>query len=166
MQPIMNNRIRAKEVRLIDESGQQIGVLPLLQAIDKAKEKGLDLIQITKKVDPPICKIMDYGKYLYGLKKKEKKVNHHVGELKGIRLTFAISDHDLQTRAKQAEKFLKKGNKIRIELRLRGREKAHQDFAREKIKKFVTELEKTIPVKVEKDLKKEARGLIMIVSKL
>jgi translation initiation factor IF-3 len=162
---IINNRIRAEKVRLIDESGQQVGVLPLQEAINRAKERGLDLIQITEKVDPPVCKITDYGKYLYGLKKKERKVKHYAGELKGIRLTFGISEHDLQTRARQAEKFLKKGDKIRIELRLRGREKAHQDFAREKIKKFIEELQKTIEVKIEKDLKKEPRGLIMIISR-
>jgi len=165
MQLLINNRIRAEKVRLIDETGQQVGILPLQEAINKAKEKGLDLIQITEKVEPPVCKIMDYGKYLYTLKKKEKKIKHRTGELKGIRLTFAISNHDLQTKVKQAEKFLKKGDKIRIELRLRGREKAHQDFAKEKIKKFIEELQKTIQIKIEKDLKKEPRGLIMIVSK-
>jgi translation initiation factor IF-3 len=165
MQPLINNRIRAEKVRLIDEAGQQVGILPLQEAVNRAKEKGLDLIQITEKVDPPVCKIMDYGKYLYSLKKKDRKIKHHAGELKGIRLSFAISEHDLQTRAKQAEKFLKKGDKVRVELRLRGREKAHQDFAREKIKKFIEELQKTIEVKIEKDIKKEPRGLITIISK-
>lgn len=162
----MNNRIRAKEVRLIDETGEQLGVLPIEQAIEKAREKGLDLIQVTERVDPPVCKIMDHGKFLYSLKKKERKAKaHHVGELKGIRLTFSISDHDLETRARQAEKFLKKGDKVRIEMKLRGREKAHQDFAREKIKKFIDLLNQTIPVKIERDLKKQPRGLTMIIAK-
>lgn len=163
---LVNNRIRAREVRLIDETGQQLGVLELNQAIEKAKEKGLDLIQVTEKVEPPVCKIMDYGKYLYALKKRERAAKHHKGgEMKGIRLTFNISDHDLETRAKQAEKFLKIGDKIRIEMKLRGREKAHQDFAREKIKKFLQGINNSVPIKVERELKRQARGLTMIVSK-
>ena len=151
---------------MIDETGEQLGVLPIEKAVEMAEERGLDLIQVTEKVDPPVCKIIDHGKYLYALKKKERKTKaHHVGELKGIRLTFSISEHDLQTRARQAEKFLKKGDKIRIEMKLRGREKAHQDFAREKIKKFIDLLQQTIPVKIERDLKKQPRGLTMIIAK-
>jgi len=162
----MNNRIRAKEVRLIDETGKQLGVLGLFEAIEKAKEKNLDLIQVTEKVEPPVCKIMDYGKYIYALKKKERAISHHKsGEMKGIRLTFNISDHDLETRVRQSEKFLKLGAKIRLEMKLVGREKAHQDFAKEKIKKFLEILNNSIPIKIERDLKKESRGLTMIIAK-
>ena len=163
--PAVNNRIRAKEVRLIDESGNQIGVVSLEKALNLSKEKNLDLIQVTAKVDPPVCKIGDYGKYLYQLKKKESSSKQKKSETKGIRLSFKISEHDMQTRMKQAEKFLKKGDKIKIELRLRGREKAHQDMAREKIKKFVEELNNLIPVKTEREIKKEPRGLVTIISK-
>lgn len=151
---------------MIDETGKQLGVLPLEQAIQIAREKDLNLIQITEKVEPPVCKITDYGKYLYHLQKRDKSAkHHHVVELKGIRLSFGISDHDLEVRANSAEKFLEKGNKVRIEMRLRGREKAHQDFAREKIRKFLETLEKSIPIKTEMELKKEPRGFIMIISK-
>lgn len=164
--PFINNQIRAKEVRLIDEVGKQLGVLTLEKALQMARERGFDLIQVTEKLDPPVCKIMNYGKYLYNLKKKEKSAKHHTGgELKGIRLTFGISEHDLETRVKQAEKFLKKGDRIRIEMKLRGRQKALQGFAREKIKKFLETLEKSIPIKTERELKKQPRGLTMIISK-
>lgn len=164
--PLMNNRIRAKEVRLIDETGKQLGVLGLSEAIEKAREKNLDLIQVTEKVEPPVCKIMNYGKYIYALKKKERSISHNKGgEMKGIRITFNISDHDLETRTKQSEKFLKSGDKIRLEMRLRGREKAHQDFAKEKIKKFLEILNNAIPIRIERDLKKESRGMTMIISK-
>lgn len=164
--PFINNQIRAKEVRLIDEVGKQLGVLTLEKALQMAREHGFDLIQVTEKLDPPVCKIMNYGKYLYHLKKKEKSAKHHTGgELKGIRLTFGISEHDLETRVKQAEKFLKKGDRIRIEMKLRGRQKALQGFAREKIKKFLETLEKSIPIKTERELKKQPRGLTMIISK-
>jgi len=164
--PLVNNLIRAKEVRLIDETGKQLGVLTLEKALQMAKERSSDLIQVTEKLDPPVCKIMDYGKYLYHLKKKEKSAKHHTGgELKGIRLTFGISEHDLETRVKQTEKFLKIGDRVRIEMKLRGREKALQGFAREKIKKFLEALEKSIPIKTERELKKQPRGLTMIISK-
>ena len=164
--PLVNNRIRAREVRLIDETGKQLGVLELEKALQIARERGFDLIQVTEKLEPPVCKLMDYGKYLYQQQKKEKTAkHHHVSELKGIRLSFGISEHDLETRIRQAEKFLKKGYKIRVEMRLRGREKAHQEFAREKIKKFLEALEKSTPIKIERELKRQARGLTMIVSK-
>ena len=139
--------------------------MELPKAVQIAREHNLDLIQVTDKVTPPVCRLGDYGKYLYQQQKKEKSVKHHkAGELKGIRLTFGISDHDLETRVNLAEKFLKKGDKIRIEMRLRGREKAHQQFAREKIKRFVGILEKLIPIKTEKELKRAPRGLTMIIS--
>ncbi len=164
--PLVNNRIRAREVRVIDEAGKQLGVLVLTKALQIARERGFDLIQVTEKIEPPVCKLMDYGKYLYQLKKKERSVKHHTGgELKGIRLTFGISEHDLETRAKQAEKFLKKGDRVRIEMKLRGRQKALQGFAREKIKKFLEILEKSTPIKIERELKKQPRGLTMIIAK-
>lgn len=164
--PPINEKIKYREVRLIDETGQQLGLLMLEEAIAKAKEKGFDLIQVTEKVDPPVCRIMDYGKYLYNLKKKEKSAKHHKGgELKRIRLTFGISDHDAETRARQAEKFLKIGDKVMIEMRLRGREKAHGDFAKDKMMKFIEIINKTLPVKTERDLKRQPRGFTMIITK-
>lgn len=163
----INSQIRANEVRVIDETEKQLGVMSLAEALNKAKEKNLDLIQVTDKVVPPVCKIMDYGKYLYRLQKKEKdaKPKTKSGQIKGIRLTFAISEHDIEIRAIQAEKFLKEGDRIKIEMRLKGREKAHQDFAKEKIKKFLDALEKLLPIKVERDLKREFGGFTIIISK-
>jgi len=165
--PLVNNQIRAREVRVIDETGKNLGIFLLEKAIDLAREKGLDLVQLTDKATPPVCKITDYGKYLYQQQKKERSTakHHKGGELKGIRLTFGMSDHDLETRVNAAKKFLEKKDKIRIEMRLRGREKAHQDFAKEKILRFVELLKESIPIKIEKELKKEPRGLTMIISK-
>lgn len=163
----VNNGIRAKQVRVINESGQNLGVLNLEEALRIARERNLDLIQVTEKLDVPVCKIMDYGKYQYLEKKQERKSaqKQKGGEMKGIKLSFNISIHDMEIRVKQAEKFLKEGNKVRVEMRLRGREKALQDFAREKINKFKEMLGALIEFKVERDLKKEARGLTMIISK-
>jgi translation initiation factor IF-3 len=162
--PLVNNQIRAPQVRVIDESGKQLGVVDLQTAYQMAQERNLDLVQVTEKVDPPVCKLTDYGKYVYWEEKKEKKQKGG-GEIKGIRLSFAISQHDLETRAQQAEKFLKKGDILRVEMVLRGREKALQYFAKEKIRKFLDILNARTPIKVERDLKKEARGFTMIISK-
>ena len=163
---MLNNQIRAKEIRLIDETGKQIGVVGLPEALQMARDRNLDLIQVTEKVDPPVCKIEDYGKYLYREEKKNRSIKKQKGgELKGIRLTYNISLHDLETRARQAEKFLNKGDVVRVELTLRGREKALQDFAKEKMNKFLEILNNIIPIKIEKGLKREARGLILIISK-
>ena len=131
-----------------------------------AEERNLDLIQITDKTTPPVCKISDYGKYLYREEKKqrhEKKQKHN--ELKGIRLGFNISSHDMETRAKAAEKFLKEGDKVRIEMKLRGRERALQNHAKEKIEDFLKILFDLIPCKIEQELKRKPRGLTMIISK-
>lgn len=164
--PFVNNQIRAREVRVIDSAGKQLGVMILEDALRLTREQNLDLIQITEKVEPPVCKISDYGKYLYWLKKKERGVKPHLGgELKGIRLSFGISQHDLEIRAKQAEKFLKKGDKVRVEMILRGREKWLSNFAKGKINQFLEILNQLTPIKIERDLKKEPKGLSMIISK-
>ncbi len=162
----VNNQIRAREVRVIDEAGKQLGILQLQEALRIARERNLDLIQVTERVTPAVCKIGEYGKYLYQLEKKERETKKRVGgELKGIRLSFNISSHDLETRARAAEKFLKRGDKVKIEMRLKGRERALGDFAKEKINKFLEILRGFLPIRTERELKKEARGLTMIISK-
>ena len=162
--PLVNNQIRAQQVRLIDETKKQVGIVSLVEALRLARENNLDLIQVTEKVEPPVCKIMEYGKYLYWLQKKEKGIKKS-SEIKGIRLSFKISWHDLETRASQAEKFLKKGNRIKLEMILRGREKGFSEFAKGKINQFLEILEKKIPIKLEKELKRESRGFTMIITK-
>lgn len=163
---LVNNQIRAKELRLIDETGKQMGIISLEEALRIARERNLDLIQVTEKVTPAVCRLGDYGKYLYREEKKEKATHKHKGgELKGIRLTFNISQHDLETRVHQTEKFLKRGDRVRVELPLRGRQKALQNFAKEKIEKFLEILKGIVPIKIEQELKREPRGFIMIISK-
>src|SRR5205085_9992196 len=113
---LVNNFIRAKEVRVIDETGKQLGVMNIFAAIELAKSKGLDLIQVTEKVEPPVCRIGDYGKYLYSQQKKERKIKANTKEskLKEIQLGFNISPHDIEFKAKQAEKFLSQGDKVKV----------------------------------------------------
>jgi translation initiation factor IF-3 len=143
-----------------------MGVMPFEEALQIAKERNLDLVQVTEKVNPPVCKITDYGKYLYSQEKKKRKTKKQKGgELKGIRLGFNISPHDLETRARQAEKFLKRGDKVRIEMILRGRERGLGDVAKAKVKQFLEILEERMPIKIERDLERRGRHLKMIIVK-
>lgn len=165
-QTLVNNQIRAKEVRLIDETGKQVGLLPLEEALSLAKEKGLDLIQVTEKLDPPVCKLGNYGKYLYQLEKKERKAGQQKGgRLKEIRLTFGISPHDMETRAKQAKLFLSRGDTVRIVMRLRGREKAMGTFAREKVEKFLEIVRNQTAITIDREPRMEPAGLSLIINK-
>ncbi|MBU3964245.1 translation initiation factor IF-3 [Patescibacteria group bacterium] len=164
--PLLNHQIKVREVRLIDEDDKQVGVLSLEQALKMSSERGLDLIQVTDKVSPPICKIGDFGKYLYQLKKKAgKQSRQKSGGIKGVRIKFNTSLHDIETKANQAYKFLKQGNKIKIELRLRGREKALRQHAEEQIKKFVEILGAQIPIETELPPRKLPNILILIIKR-
>ena len=136
------------------------------EALQIARERNLDLIQVTEKVEPPVCKIMDYGKYLYSFQKKERVGKmRRAGQIKGIRISFGISLHDLEIRARQTEKFLKKGYKVKVELILRGRQKALGEYAKGKMNQFLEVLRGLIPVKIERELKREPRGFTMIISR-
>lgn len=134
-----NEQIRVPQVRVIDAEGKNLGILDIAKALELAREKELDLVEISANANPPVCKITDYGKYQYAQEKKERKqkVKQKKSDLKGIRIGFTISPHDLEIKARQTEKFLKDGHKVRIDMRLKGREKAHRDLAEEKIKKFL-----------------------------
>ena len=162
----VNNQIKAEKVRVVSEDGKQLGVFEINEALKIAREKGLDLIKVTDKVWPPVCRLADYGKFIYQEKKKEKQKNQNKGgELKNLRLRFNISEHDLATRIKSAEKFLKKGYKVRIEMVLRGREKALSGYARERLEKFLETLKEIIPFNIERDIKREGRGITAIITK-
>ena len=167
IKPLYNNQIRASEVRLVAEDGQQMGVFTLSQALDVAKEKGIDLILVTDKVTPPICKLGDYGKYLYSLQKKEKKhlAGSHHSETKNLQLSFNISDNDIGTRVNAAEKFLNKGDKISVELRLRGRENQLSEIGYKKMNKFLEMLKSRVEIKMDQEIKKEVKKLTMTISK-
>ncbi|MFH1536944.1 MAG: translation initiation factor IF-3 [Patescibacteria group bacterium] len=138
-----NQEINVPEVRLIGEQNEQFGVVTTHEAIGKAQDLGLDLVEVSPKADPPVCKLVDFGKMKYEQEKKERKekAKQKKIELKGIRLSVHIGDHDFETRLKQANKFLTKGNKVKIELLLRGRQKAHPELGEEMIKKFTDQLE-------------------------
>ena len=152
-------------MRLVDETGKQIGVVPTSQALQMAMDKGLDLIEVSAKSDPPVCRIADYGKFQYQKEKqaRQQKVNQKKSGLKGIRIGLNTAKHDLELKVNQAENFLKKGYKVRIEIILRGREKAFGNMARQKIGEFKSLLSEA--VSVEQGITRQPRGFSMIIGK-
>ncbi|MDQ7038265.1 MAG: translation initiation factor IF-3 [Aquificota bacterium] len=140
----VNRQIRAKEVRLIDENGRQIGILPLEEALKIAEEKELDLVEVAPQANPPVCKIMDYGKFKYEMKKKERearrKQREHSVEVKDIRMKVRIDEHDLKVKLKHMREFLEDGDKVRIRIRFRGRENAHPELGDKLVQRIVEDL--------------------------
>lgn len=139
----INRFIRVPEVRLIDDEGNNLGVIKTNEAQRMADEKELDLIEVSPLANPPVAKIMDYGKYKYEIDKQEKKNKSQANktDTKGVRLTFRIKGGDLETKQKQALKFLDTGDCVKVEMILKGREKAHMDLAQEKMREFVESLQ-------------------------
>ncbi len=160
----INEEIRDKELRVIDDDGKMLGIMSLEDALRLAAEKNLDLVNISPSANPPVCKILDYGKYRYELQRKEKeaKKKQKTTEIKEIRLSTFIEDHDIKVKANTASKFLKDGDKLKVSLRFRGRERDYVDRGRDVMNKFAECLE---PVGVvEKAAVFEGRSLIMIMA--
>nr|WP_278309091.1 translation initiation factor IF-3 [Peptostreptococcus russellii] len=136
---MINEGINAKEIRVISESGEQLGIMSSKEALELAGRKNLDLAMISPNGKPPVCKIMDYGKYKYEQARKEKEArkNQKTINVKEIRLRPGIGDNDLKTKANNAIKFLKKGDKVKVELRFRGRELGHKDIGRQVMMNFI-----------------------------
>lgn len=136
----VNEQIRVPEVRVIDAEGNQLGIMPTHEAIASSKELGLDLVEVSPKAQPPVVKMINYDKYRYQQNKLQQAQRKHQKtiEVKGIRLSARTGIHDMEFKARAAEKFLKAGNKIKIDLMLRGREKANVEYAIEQVKKFLS----------------------------
>ncbi|AHM56184.1 translation initiation factor IF-3 [Peptoclostridium acidaminophilum DSM 3953] len=134
----INEQIRDKEVRLISDTGEQLGIVATKEAQRIANEKNLDLVKVSPGAKPPVCKLIDYGKYKYELAKKEKESKKHqkIITIKEIRLRPRIEGHDLETKAKMAAKFLEKGDKVKVVVRFRGRELGHREHGLEIVEKF------------------------------
>ncbi len=160
----LNEDIRDREVRVISSDGEQLGIMSAKQALKKAEEKNLDLVKIAPTANPPVCKIMDYGKYRFEQAKKEKenKKNQRVIETKEIRLSLNIDTHDFDTKANQAIKFLNSGHKVKVSIRFRGREMAHPQIGEETMKKFAEVVSDY--ASVEKPAKLEGRQMLMFLA--
>lgn len=160
----INEEIREKEVRLIDVDSTQLGVVPIRKAMEIAIERDLDLVNVAPNAKPPVCRIMDYGKYKYELAKKEKeaKKNQKVITIKEIRLTPNIETHDLMTKANRAIEFLKDGDKVKVAVRFRGREMGHTEVGREVLNEFI-KITQDYGV-VEKAARLEGRNMVMFLT--
>jgi translation initiation factor IF-3 len=133
--PLTNRQIRAAEVRIIDDDGQQVGVMPIAEALQRAEDAGLDLIEVAANAVPPVCRIADLGKFRFEQDKRARdaKKNQHVSEVKEVRLRPRTDEHDLQVRVRAARRFLEDGHKVKVEVRFRGRESSHPEVARAQI---------------------------------
>ena len=161
---MINEQIRDREIRLIGENGEQLGIMSAREAMKIAQEAELDLVKIAPTAKPPVCKIIDYGKYRYELARKEKeaKKKQTIIEVKDPRLSPNIDSNDLNTKISAARKFIQKGNKVKVTLRFRGREMAHMNASRHILDDFAKELA-DIAV-VDKPSKVEGRSIVMFLT--
>lgn len=161
---MINEEIRDREVRLIDENGEQMGIVTNQVAQTLAEERGLDLVKIAPQAAPPVCKLMDYGKYRFELSKREKeqRKNQKTVDVKEVRLSATIDLHDMEVKAKNCVKFLQAGDKVKVSIRFRGRQATHGNIGLEVMKDFF-ELVKDTGV-IDRPAKQEGRNMYMVLS--
>ena len=162
-EPMINEEIRDREVRLIDSEGNQLGVMPTKQALEMAEEAGLDLVKIVANAQPPVCKLMDYDKHRYEQSKRERELrkNQRIVTLKEVQLSATIEENDVQTKFRNAVKFLQDGDKVKVSIRFRGRQIAHADIGMKIMEDFASRIEEYGIVERRPSL--EGRHMIMIL---
>lgn len=160
----LNDEIRAKEVRLIDEDGKMLGVVPILQALRMAEEKELDLVEISPNANPPVCKMLDYRKYVYEQQKREKnqRKQQTSQEMKELRFTWRTADHDFNFKVRHAREFLEEGNKVKATVMFRGREIAHREVGEELLNRFIESLSDI--AKIDTPLKLDGKRISVILT--
>ncbi len=162
--PKINDAIRAREVRLIDETGQNVGVVGKADALARAEQAGLDLVEVSPDAEPPVCKILDFGKYKYQEQKKAAEARKHqkIVEIKEIKMRPGIDDHDYDVKMRSIRRFFEEGDKVKITLRFRGREMAHQHLGMDVLKRVKVDTE---PIaKVESEPRFEGRQMVMVLA--
>ena len=162
--PQINERIRFPKIRTIDTDGAQLGILTPSEALRMAQDKGLDLVLVSDKADPPVCKIIDYGKHKYEIEKKQKeaKKKQHSAEVKEVKMRYKIEEHDYQVRLKNASRFLKSGDKVKATVMFRGREIQHSNLAEVLLQRMAKDLEEV--AEVQQWPKREGRSIMMLLS--
>jgi len=160
----INDQITASPVRLIDVDGEQLGILTINDAVQFAEKKRLDLVEVSPDTDPPVCRIMDYGKYKYEISKRAKdaRKKRHIIHIKEIKMRSEISDHDFNFKIRHAIEFLKRGDKVKFTLVFRGREILHKDHGESVLKRVIENL-KDFAV-VESEIRSEGRNITMVIS--
>ncbi len=162
--PTINERIRFPKIRVIDTDGGQLGIMEPYEALQMAQKKELDLVLISDKADPPVCRIMDYGKYKFEQEKKarEARKKQHTSDVKEVKMRYKIGDHDYNVRLNQAERFLKAGDKVKATVMFRGREIQHADLAETLLKRLANDLKDL--AEVQQTPKREGRNMMMMLS--
>lgn len=162
--PRVNERIIADEIRLVGDDGEMIGVVSVEEGLKKADEAGLDLVEVSPNAKPPVCKILDYGKYKYEEQKKaaEARKKQKTVDVKEVKIRPGIEEHDYQVKMRNARKFLTNGDKVKVTMRFRGREMAHQHIGMDLLKRMIEELADV--GKVDLEPKMEGRQIIMVLS--
>ena len=160
----INEQIRDKELRVIDSDGTQLGIMPLRRAMELAEQKNLDLEKIAPQANPPVCKIIDYGKFRFEQAKREKEArkNQRVVEIKEVRLSLNIDTHDFETKKNHALRFISEGNKVKASIRFRGREMGHPELGLEIMRRFADAMSEV--ANVEKPAKLEGRTMLMFLA--
>ena len=160
----INEQIRDKELRVVDSDGTQLGILPIRQAMDLADQRNLDLVKIAPQAKPPVCKIIDYGKFRFEQSKREKeqRKNQRIVEIKEVRLSLNIDTHDFETKKNHAVRFISEGNKVKASIRFRGREMGHPELGQEIMKRFADAMSEV--ANVEKPAKLEGRTMLMFLA--
>ena len=160
----MNERIRAREVRVVDDDGNQLGIMPPYEALKVARERGLDLVEVSPTANPPVCRIINYGKYLYQLSKRQHEARKHQRsiEMKEVKFRPRTSEHDFETKRNHIVEFLQAGNKVKATIMFRGREMAHRNLGWEMMQRLIDELGEA--VQVETRPKQEGPNLSAILA--
>ncbi len=160
----VNEGIKSREVRLIDVEGEQLGIVPLKEALQRAVERNLDLVNVAPTANPPVCRIMDYGKYKYEQTKREKdaRKNQKIISVKEVRLSTNIEENDFQTKLRNVRKFLEKGDKVKATIRFRGRQIAHSDLGKDVLMKLYENVKDI--ASMERTPKMEGRSMLMILT--
>jgi translation initiation factor IF-3 len=163
----INDEIRAKEVRLIDEDGKMLGIVPFLQALRMAEEKELDLVEISPNANPPVCKILDYSKFIYEQQKREKtqKKQQTSQEIKELRFTWRTATHDFDFKVRHAREFLEEGSKVKATVMFRGREIAHREVGEDLLNKFIEVLSDIAKIDTPVKLDGKRMSVILILDK-
>ncbi len=160
----VNEAIRSREVRLIDEAGEQLGILPIREALRIAQERGVDLVEVAPSARPPVCRLMDFGKFKYEQSKKEREARkkQKIVDVKEVKMRPSIEEHDFEVKVKSAERFLKEGDKVKCTIMFRGREIAHSDLGRKLLERFTARLQDI--ASIERTPRVEGRNMIMILT--
>ena len=164
MDMMINEEIRDKEIRLIGQDGEQLGIMPTKQALEMAEEKELDLVKIAPTAKPPVCKLMDYGKYRFEQAKREKEArkNQKVISVKGVQLSPTIEEHDMQVRVRDCIKFLQSGDKVKVSIRFRGRQITHGEIGLDVMNQFYGMVQENAVI--ERPARQEGRNMFMVLA--